>query len=143
MRYAFGLILCLTIACHFGDAENLGTIEHQQGKWMKFENGIFISMQVISQDSSTNQVEIFNQQGQLLVSLNVLRLVPDARRVSIYDVSARLGGIIVVGAVYESKQDEPANCNLATRIRPAATLTLGVTLYLRSLCHLREKYAVL
>lgn len=118
----FKLMLCLLIPFPLGTAQQFGHVENQEHRWTKFENGMFISMQKISTDPTTKQVEIFDLQGKSLVSMNLLRLVPDARRLSIYDVSARRGGMIAVAAVYENKLDDPSQCDFGKRIRPIATL---------------------
>jgi hypothetical protein len=98
-------------------AQNIGTIDYMQKGWMKSENGLIISWQVGSKDSTAEQVRIFDRQGHPITSLNVLRLVPDAQRVSIYDVSARQGRAIAVSAVYTNKEGN-------RRVRPAAALLL-------------------
>lgn len=69
----------------------------------KFENGLVISWFLNSDDVARNQIEIADAKGNQLVAVNALRLVPEAASVSIYDVSARLGQMIAVAAVYRSK----------------------------------------
>jgi len=70
---------------------------------VKSEGGLVIYWEQNSSDAGANQVEIFDEHGHGISKLNVLRPVPDAKRVSIDDVSAR-GDLIAVGAVYVNKQ---------------------------------------
>ena len=107
--------IIVTFCCVY--AQNIGTVEHMQRGWMKFENGLILSWQIVSSDAAVSQVRVFDKEGHLVTSLNVLRLVPDAKSVSIYDVSARTGQVIAVAAVYSNKEG-----NL--RVRPTSTLQL-------------------
>jgi hypothetical protein len=125
--YAF---LVLTLSATILHAQSIGTIKHEDGnlrRQTKAENGLIISWVVVPSkvDLSTlsdaeggrvGQVEIFDEHGQPMVSLNVLRPVEGARSVSIEDVSARRGSPIAVAAVFVSKEGD--------RIVPAASLML-------------------
>lgn len=51
-------------------------------------------------DSGADKVEIFDEHGHAVTSLNILRAMAGAQSVSIYDVSARPGGPIAVAAVF-------------------------------------------
>ena len=86
------------------------------GKNWKYEGGLIISWDPVSGDAGAKQVGISNAMGQLVTSLNVLAPVHDARRVSIYDVSARKN-LVAVAAVYESKEGNK-------QVRPTAALLL-------------------
>ena len=83
---------------------------------LKFENSRIISWVPNSHDGSAKHISIFDAQGHSLVSLNVLRFMPEARGVSIYDVSAR-GNLIAVAAVCESREGN-------RQVRPTASLLL-------------------
>lgn len=83
---------------------------------LKYENGWIISWIPVSTDARGSQVNISDEQGTPVVDLNILRMVPDALRVSIYDVSAR-ANLIAVAAVYGSKQGNQ-------KARPRPTLLL-------------------
>lgn len=78
---------------------------HEQAvsRSMKFESGFILSWQPVSSDVTENQVDIFDDTGHPVTGVNVLKLVPEARRVGIWDVSAN-GGLIAIAAVYENKQ---------------------------------------
>ena len=82
----------------------------------KSENGLFLTWgPTIATDAKTKQIEISDEEGHTIAALKVLRLVPDAESVSIYDVSAR-GNLIAVAAVFASKG--------APKTRPTATLLI-------------------
>lgn len=115
MRWSSIAVLMTCCCCVY--AQQMGSIEHPQHRLLRFENGLIISWGLVSEDASMNQVEIFDEQGHPVVSLNVLRPVQEAKRVSIYDVSARPGAVIAVAAVYSSKEGNQ-------RVRPAAMLLL-------------------
>lgn len=70
---------------------------------IRYDGGLVISWQHNSSDASSDQIEISDAQGHRVTALNILRPVPDAGRVGIYDVSAR-GNLIAVAAVYVNKQ---------------------------------------
>ncbi len=74
---------------------------------MKAENGLIISWFAGRvTDSEANQVDIFDENGRPVTSLNVLRPIEGARQVSIYDVSGQPNSVIAVAAVYDSKDQE-------------------------------------
>ncbi len=96
-RCATFVIVCTACYIH---AQNIGTLENTRLKGIKSENRLIISWRPTSSDSNAKQVEVFDEQGHPITSLHVLRCVPEAGRVSISDVSARLGGMIAVAAVF-------------------------------------------
>jgi hypothetical protein len=83
---------------------------------LKAENSMVISWDGVSSDPNENQITISDTQGHPLTTLNVLRPVQDARRVSIYDVSAQ-GNLIAVAGVYENKEGNH-------QVHPVASLLL-------------------
>jgi hypothetical protein len=89
-------------------AQQVGTLRAKEANWVKAENGVVIAWTPKASDASTNQIEIFDTRGQKLVSLNLLRATPEARRVSIYDVSALPNELIAVAAVYSKGDKSPA-----------------------------------
>jgi hypothetical protein len=100
MRFssAIAIVVVACTFCHKAYAEQLP-------EWMKVENGLSISWTRVSAAADVNQISISNLSGdpsRPLLTLNVLRIVPEAMRVTVYDVSAR-GDLIAVAAVYRSK----------------------------------------
>ena len=84
--------------------------------WVKSENGLVIAWQrTVSTDAQTSTIHIFDKTGHAVANFDILHLVPEARSVSIHDVSARPQQVIAVGATYEKQED----------VRP-----VGVLLYL-------------
>jgi hypothetical protein len=124
-RLARVLVVALTIGCcHLwaqqpSSSEDLSlhnlNHEKQSRRW-KAESGLIISWLAFSTDATANQVEIFDVGGRRLASVHVLEVVPKAARVAIYDVSAREGQMIAVGAVFAKKPEAGE--------RPADTLLL-------------------
>jgi hypothetical protein len=94
-------------------------VQHKQrhlkiDRVQKFENGLVISWLINSDDPGMDQIQLSDAQGKQLAALRVLRLVPDAASVTIYDVSAQPRQMIAVAAVFRSKNP--------TFPRPADTL---------------------
>jgi hypothetical protein len=107
LRYVTLMIFIVSYVFAQNPAEN---------RLSKSENGLALSWgPAIATDPNANQIEISDEQGHTLATLKVLRLVPDAQSVSVYDVSARRN-LIAVAAVFASKE--------APKIRPAATLLI-------------------
>lgn len=102
--------ICVVIATCCSRAEEHGPSRE------KSDGGLLISWEVVSSDPAAYQVKISDGDERPLTSLKVLGTVADAKRVSIYDVSAR-ANLIAVAAVYESKKGN-------RRVRPTATLLL-------------------
>jgi len=116
------LVLLTVVNAALALAQPIGTIQHKDGKRpgeMKTENGLIISWGLgrSEVDAGADRVNIFDERLHAVTSLNVLRPVAGARGVSIYDVSARPGGLIAVAAVYTSKEGD-------RKIPPAASLLL-------------------
>jgi hypothetical protein len=109
-------VLAMTISACSVHAQRIETGRQHQFD-LKFENGLVIIWTPTSDDTKANQVEIFDEQAHVVTSFNVLRFVKEAGSVSIRDVSARLGSMIAVAAMYESKGD-------GHFVRPAASLLL-------------------
>jgi hypothetical protein len=113
MRLKFSCIelMLVLVACN-------GVIHaHQQPPTMyKWENGFMLAWSVNSSDTSAPQISIFDERDQVVAQFNILRMVPEAQRVSIWDASIN-GDLIAVGAVYRSKQG-------TKKIRPTATLLI-------------------
>jgi hypothetical protein len=115
LSFRSALLLLTVISSYCAHAQYIGSIAHPNGKHMRFENTLIISWVGVSHDPTAKQVKIFDERGRSVVELEVLRLVPEAREVGIYDVSARPGNVIAVAAVYASKEGNK-------RVRPAASL---------------------
>jgi hypothetical protein len=97
-------------------AQNIGTLENTRRRQIKSENGLILSWQGNSSEPNDKQVEVFDEEGHPVVSLNILRSVPEAGRVGIYDVSARSGQMIAVAAVFAKAGNR--------HLRPVPTLLL-------------------
>jgi hypothetical protein len=108
-------LLLTVISSYCAHAQYVGSIAQPNGKCMRFENTLIISWTLNSDDPTAKQVKIFDERGRSVVELGVLRLMPQARSVSIYDVSARPGNVIAVAAVYASKAGD-------NRVPPTASL---------------------
>ncbi len=104
----FALFGLLIIAFAQAPSQRIGSIEPALPlMWVKAENGLILAWEKSnSRDSRINGITIFDKQGRRLVSLDVLRLVPDAESVSIWDVSARLNELIAVSATYIKPQEQ-------------------------------------
>lgn len=111
MHYIHRIFLMFSIAVAV--VASAQEMQHQQ---IKAENGFIISWEGVSTDPQVRQVEISDQMGHIVVTLKVLRAVPEASRVSIYDISAR-GNMIAVSAIYENKQGN-------RQVNPVASLLL-------------------
>ena len=116
MRFLHDSLIFVTICgASYFYAQSTGILENTRLKQMKSENGLILSWQPGSTDAKAKQAEVFDEDGHSIASLNILRLVPEAERVSIWDVSARPGHMIAVAAVYR-KADH--------HLRPVPTLLL-------------------
>lgn len=91
---------------------------HDYGDYrgVKVEGGFVVTWQVTSRDANSTDVEVTDEKGSSLVRIGVLKTVPDASRVSIYDVSAR-GNIIAIAAVFQSKKGNK-------QVRPTSSLMI-------------------
>lgn len=107
------LLFCIS---KYSYSQNIRTLSDSNFQRIRSENGLILTWQLLCSDSNASQINVFSEEGQPILSLNVLRLVPDALRVSIYDVSARPGREIAIAAVYR-KAGKPY-------VRPVATLLL-------------------
>ena len=90
--------------------------DHDVPKDLKSENGLILSWYPLSTDDKSDQINISDDVGRSVTSMNILRLVPEAHAVSIYDVSTR-GNLVAVAAVYDSKAGRQ-------KVRPTAALLL-------------------
>jgi hypothetical protein len=117
MKHVLGLVaFVVATSCNF-QAQELGTLTHVQPHgWAKYENGMILSWHSMASDAGSSQVDISDKNGNHLASLDVLRLVPEAAKVDISDVSA-IRGLIAVAAAYISK-------NGSAQVRPASALIL-------------------
>jgi hypothetical protein len=90
------------LMCSPARAQQIGSIENRpQGALVKAENDLIIAWhRGISRNSDSSRINVFDEQGNRLVAFDILRLVPEAESVSIYDVSAWPQQMIAVGAVY-------------------------------------------
>ncbi|HEX8815847.1 MAG TPA: hypothetical protein VF753_10135 [Terriglobales bacterium] len=99
-------------------AQSIGSVRSGNGerpRIEKAENGLLISWADSNvgvpagsdrDNPDAGQVDIWDEHGRPLVSFNVLHLMDEARAVYISDVSARLGGVIAVAAVYAGKEGD-------------------------------------
>lgn len=110
--FFLALLMCCNVV-----GQNVGAVKFQPHRWLKFENGLIISWKSVDAEAKDNQIDVYDLQGHTLASMNILRLIPDARMVTISDITARIGGPIAVAAVYASKAG-------VQTVRSAATLLL-------------------
>jgi hypothetical protein len=97
MHFVKRFLALFTVMTCCASAQYVGMLQQPQRHRIKAENGLIISWNDVSNDVDEQQVKLYNQAGRLLTSLAVLRPAQkEARSVSIYDVSARPGGIIAV-----------------------------------------------
>jgi len=103
MRRRFCVVLCVLFMACWCRAENTQI----SGRYdvVKAENGLIIGWRRASEDRATQQISIFDMQGKFLIGLTPLRLVPEAKRATIYDVSALPGRLIAVAVVYRKSED--------------------------------------
>ncbi len=103
MRVQLGLALSILLLSGFSQAQTVQLPSRYSA--IKAENGLIIGWQVSSEDRTATQVDVYDRGGRLLVGLAPLRLVPEANRATIHDVSAFPGRIIAVAAVYRKGND--------------------------------------
>src|SRR5437870_3820797 len=94
--------LTLTLAA-LAQAQDLVHLDSHSNR-LKVQNGQFISWENVSTDPSANQVKIYSKQGSLLTTIPILRLVPEALRVTIFDVATNPSGMVTIAAVYGREQ---------------------------------------
>jgi hypothetical protein len=96
--------------------QNAGSIPNWPlGTWLKAENGLVLNWQrQLATDTASSTIHIYDNAGNSLLNFDILKLVPDAKAVSIYDVSARKNALVAVGAIYVKGSDA----------RPAGALLL-------------------
>src|SRR5215472_11105489 len=114
MKRLLGCFICIGLSAVLCVAQQENLMEHVQPHgWAKAENGLIMTWHSMSDDLSTGQLDISNDKGGLLLTLNLLRLVPEAAKVDIADVSAVPGGLIAAAVAYVSKKgsriDRPAS----------------------------------
>jgi hypothetical protein len=98
MRLNIAIALSLAVLTFYAAAQTVHLSEAYSR--VKVENGLIIGWNVASEDRQATQVDVYDNNGKLLVTLSPLRLIPEAKRVTIHDVSARPGAFIAVAAVY-------------------------------------------
>ncbi len=98
----FALVFMIVSACWL-HAERIGTIERAHNV-VKAENGFIIAWSALS-GANENQIDVFEDSGRPVTSINVLHLVPEARVVGIFDVSVR-PGMVAIAASYASKEGD-------------------------------------
>ncbi len=94
------VIFLLTCWCR---AANVQIAGHYDA--VKAENGLIIAWQMASEDRTTQQVRIYDTGGKFLVGVAPLRLVSEAKRATVHDVSAVPGRLIAIAAVYRKSED--------------------------------------
>jgi hypothetical protein len=97
MRYIAPLVSILMIAlCAKGQTVHLP----EKYNRVKVENGLIVCWQVKSEDPQVKQIYVYDRDGKLVSSLDLLRLVREAKRSSVLDVSAHPNGLIVASTIY-------------------------------------------
>src|SRR5262249_25321574 len=105
-------VLCVIVL----GAPGIARAHDQTPPTYKWANGLLLSWSSVSTDRMAKQISVADEHGQVTAQFNILRIVPEARRVSIYDVSANRD-LIAVAAVYESKEGNK-------KVRPTAALLI-------------------
>jgi hypothetical protein len=109
------LSICLVAPFLRAQSKRETTVRPLEPMWAKSENGLLITWhRGISTDALSSTVYVFDKQGSPYVDIDVLKLAPEAKSVSIYDVSVQPDKLIAVAAVYVRAGDVP----------PAAALLL-------------------
>lgn len=103
MRRRLSLAVCVISMACWCRAQNVQILGHYDK--VKAENGLIIGWQIASEDRATRQIDIYDRMGNLLAGLAPLRLVSEAKRATVYDVSALPGRFIAVAAVYRKSED--------------------------------------
>jgi len=87
--------------------QSAGSIpDWRSSTWLKAENGLVLNWQrQLATDATSSTIHIYDNVGRSLLNFDILRLVPDAKGVAIYDVSARKDQMVAVGAVYVKGTD--------------------------------------
>lgn len=99
MRFIFQSACALVLIASCAVADQIGTFSYQERARFRAENGLVISWQTNYTDSK-GEIQVYDVHGVLLTHFAVLDLVPEAKSVSVWDVSAQPGKVIAVGAVY-------------------------------------------
>jgi hypothetical protein len=117
MKGVLRLAVFATLLSANSHAQILGTIvDVQPNGWAKAENGMILSWRSMAREAGPAQVDVSDKYGNHLLSLNLLRLVPDAATVDISDVSA-VPGLIAAAVAYVSKKG-------SAQVRPTSALVL-------------------
>jgi hypothetical protein len=72
---------------------------------LKAENGLVLAWDTNSENRESPQIDIYDKEGKPLVNLTPLRLVPEAKRASVHDVSALPQRMIAVAVTYRKSND--------------------------------------
>ena len=117
MKSILWLAAFVAVISVYSRAQERSAITHiQSNGWAKAENGMILSWRSMASDAGSGQVDVSDRNGNHLVSLNLLRLVPEASKVGISDVSA-IPGLVAAAVAYVSKKG-PA------QVRPESALVL-------------------
>ena len=100
MQLAMASAIIMTILSCYASGQEYAHLQ------VKAEHAFVISWDGISDDRDNSQITVSNLQGDRPMGLNVLRPVPDAKSVSVWDVSIR-GNLVAVAAVYKAKEGIP------------------------------------
>jgi hypothetical protein len=79
---------------------------------VKAENGLIIGWQMASEDRAARQIDVYDMKGTFLTGLSPLRLVPEAKRTTVWDVSALPGQMIAVAVDYRKSDDAVPSSSL-------------------------------
>jgi hypothetical protein len=107
--FAFFVAAVAMIAVSQATAQTIGITKNPlKSMWVKSENGLVIAWhRGDSKDAQTSVVSIYDKQGKSLLNVDMLRFVPEAKTVSILDVSAKAQQMVAVSAVYVKATDVP------------------------------------
>jgi hypothetical protein len=118
MRRTAEIIFFIMISACSLLGQQVGTLVRiQTHGWSKAEDGLVLSWHSMAANAATDQIDVADITGQKLVSLNVLRLVPEAAKVDISDASAIRNRSIAVAVSYISKEG-------VVKVRPASAIVV-------------------
>lgn len=102
------LAAAASILCGLAQGQIALPVRATHGAILKAENGLIFHWTANSTDRGANQVDVVENAGKHIISLNVLAPVDGAKRVSVHDVSAMPDQFIAVSAVYVNASNTPA-----------------------------------
>jgi hypothetical protein len=125
MRHAFYITVSALLLAGWCRAQLVQIPGHYE--FVKVENGLIMGWQMASEDRATRQISVYDMKGTFLTGLSPLRLVSEAKRATVWDVSALPGHMIAVAVDYRKSDDTvPASSLLYFSFRGDPLLALAL-----------------